>query len=103
MRPHCARSALLPEVPTFTEAGFPAYRMIHFWAIAVPAATPPGRIARLNTAVARALEKPRLKELFVSQGAIAAPSSAADLSRRINDDIKTWSDLIVKNGIKVEQ
>jgi hypothetical protein len=30
------------------------------------------------------------------------PSPAAELSRRINDDIKTWSDLIVKNGIKVE-
>ena len=69
---------------------------------AVPTATPPRLVTRLNTEVARALEKPRLKELFVSQGAIAVPSSAAELSRRINDDIKTWSDLIVKNGIKVE-
>lgn len=96
------RSALLPEVPTFTEAGFPGYRMIHFWAMAVPAATPQNRVSRLNSEVARALEKPWLKELFVSQGAVAVPSSAAALSRRINDDIKTWSDLIVKNGIKVE-
>ncbi len=96
------RSAVLPEVPTFTEAGFAAYRMVHFWAIAVPASTPPRLVSRLNVEVARVLEKPRLKELFVSQGAVAVPSSAADLSRRINDDIKTWSDLIVKNGIKVE-
>ncbi len=96
------RSAVLPEVPTFTEAGFPGYRMIHFWAVAVPAATPPRLVSRLNTEVARTLVKPRLKELFVSQGAVAVASPAADLSRRINDDIKTWGDLIVKNGIKVE-
>ncbi len=96
------RSAVLPEVPTFTEAGFPGYRMIHFWALALPAGTPPRAVSRLNIEVARALEKPRLKELFVSQGAVAMPSSAADLSRRIHDDIKFWSDLIVKNGIKTE-
>ena len=96
------RSAVLPEVPTFTEAGFPGYRMMHFWAIAVPAATPPRLVSRLNVEVARALEKSRLKELFVSQGAASVASSAADLSRRINDDIKTWSELIVKNGIKAE-
>jgi len=96
------RRSVLPDVPTFAEAGFPDYRMIHFWGLAVPAATPPRLVARLNLEVARALEKPRLKELFLSQGARAMPSSPAELSRRIGEEMKMWRDVIVRNAVKVE-
>lgn len=96
------RSALLPDVPTFAESGFGEYRMIHFWGLAVPAATPPSLITRINGEVARALEKQRLKELFVSQGALATPSTAAALARRVNEEIRMWSQVIEKNGVRVE-
>ena len=96
------RSSVLPDVPTFAEADFPDYRMIHFWGLAAPAATPPRLVSRLNLEVARALEKPRLKELFLSQGALAVASSPAELSRRIGAEMKTWNNVIVRNGVKVE-
>jgi tripartite-type tricarboxylate transporter receptor subunit TctC len=96
------RSTVLPDVPTFAEAGFPDYRMIHVWGVAVPAATPRGLVSRLNLEVARALDKPRLKELFLGQGARAMPSSPAELSRRIGEEMKMWNDVIVRNAVKVE-
>lgn len=96
------RSTLLPDVPTFIEAGFGEYRMIHLWGLAAPAATPARLVTRLNQETAGALQKPRLKELFLSQGATAAPSSAADLTRRVNGEIKLWSGVIDKNNVKIE-
>jgi len=65
-------------------------------------ATPRRLVSRLNLEMARALGKPRLKELFVSQGAVAVASSASDLSGRVDEEIKTWSNVITKNGVKVE-
>jgi hypothetical protein len=40
--------------------------------------------------------------LFLSQGALATPSTAADLSRRVDEEIKLWSGVIEKNGVKIE-
>jgi tripartite-type tricarboxylate transporter receptor subunit TctC len=96
------RSTLVPEVPTFAEAGFPDYRMIHLWGLAAPAATPARQVSRLNQETAHALHKTRLKDLFLSQGALATPSTAADLSRRMDEEIKLWSGVIEKNGVKIE-
>jgi tripartite-type tricarboxylate transporter receptor subunit TctC len=96
------RSALLPAVPTFAEAGYPAYDTSYWWAMAAPAGTPPATIAQLNREIARAAEKPRLRELFVSQGASAVTSSPADLDRRVSEEIRVWKDLIARAGIKLE-
>jgi tripartite-type tricarboxylate transporter receptor subunit TctC len=48
------RSPLLPTVPTFIEAGFPAYDMTYWWGIATPAGTPPQIVSRLNQEITRA-------------------------------------------------
>jgi tripartite-type tricarboxylate transporter receptor subunit TctC len=96
------RSPLLPAVPTFIEAGFPAYDMAYWWGIAAPAGTPPQIVSRLNQELARAAEKPRVRESFEKQGARAVTSSAAESSRRIDEEMKVWKGVIVKAGVRVE-
>lgn len=96
------RSPLLPGVPTFAEAGYPRYDMSYWWAIGAPAGTPPRVVSRLNREIARAADTPKLKELFLSQGARAVTSSPAELARRVNEETRTWKDLIVKAGVKPE-
>lgn len=59
------RSPVLPEVPTSTEAGVPAFQQDIWIVVAVPARTPPTVVASLNAAfntAARQIE-PRLTEL----------------------------------------
>ena len=62
------RSPLLPQVPTFIEAGQPRYDMSYWWGIAAPASTPrrssSGSTARSCTPAA----KPRLREAFLQAG-----------------------------------
>lgn len=96
------RNPLLPEVPTFAEAGFAGYHMSYWWGIAVPAATPPRIVARLNQEIVRAADKPKLKESFLNQGARAVTSSPAEHSRRVGGEIKVWKNVIAKAGVKVE-
>jgi tripartite-type tricarboxylate transporter receptor subunit TctC len=96
------RSPLLPAVPTFAEAGYPAYDMSYWWAVGAPAGVPPQIIARLNREIANAVGTAKLKELFQSQGARPVTSTPAELTRRVADETKTWKNLIVKAGIKPE-
>jgi tripartite-type tricarboxylate transporter receptor subunit TctC len=56
------RSSLLPDVPTFAEAGEPRFDVTYWWGLAVPAGTPSEIIARLHREVVRACAQPRLRE-----------------------------------------
>lgn len=96
------RHPILPGVPTYAEAGFPQYHMSYWWGIAAPAGTPRSVVARLNQEIARAAERPLLKDVFQKQGAVAVTSSPADHSRRVSDEIKTWKDIVARAGIKLE-
>jgi tripartite-type tricarboxylate transporter receptor subunit TctC len=66
------RSALLPDVPSMAEAGFPSVD-VHLWSgIFAPAATPPAVVAKLEKALDEAIRDPgvadKLKALAVDPG-----------------------------------
>src|SRR5262245_119811 len=56
------RSALLPSVPTFAEAGFPGYDVPLRWGLAAPAGTPRDVIAALNHALNAALATDEVRQ-----------------------------------------
>jgi tripartite-type tricarboxylate transporter receptor subunit TctC len=97
-----ARHPVLPGVPTYAEAGYPQYDMTYWWGIAAPARTPPAVVQRLNQEIARAAERPALKDVFQKQGATAVTSSPAELTRRVNQEIQTWREVIARAGVKLE-
>jgi tripartite-type tricarboxylate transporter receptor subunit TctC len=63
------RSALLPDVPSMAEAGFPAYEWSGWIGILAPAKTPRAIVDRLNAEINRPFRDPQfVKERVVSQG-----------------------------------
>jgi len=96
------RSALLPDVPTFAEAGLPAYDMTYWWGLAAPAGTPGELIARLNREVARACAAPRLRNAFAQQAAIAAPSTPEEMRELLAREIALWKGVITRAKVSVQ-
>lgn len=96
------RSPLLPNVPTFAEAGVPSYTANYWFGIAAPAGTPAPVLARLHQEVVAASEKERLRKIFANQGARAVTNSAAEMQRKVEEEIGVWKGVISKNGIKLE-
>jgi tripartite-type tricarboxylate transporter receptor subunit TctC len=96
------RIALLPEVPTFAESGYPDYDMVYRFGFLAPAGTPPEVIARLQQEIARATSKPKVLELLATQGARPITLGTADYSRMIEREIGVWRAVIEKAGVKVE-
>ena len=96
------RSPMLPDVPTFAEAGFSGYDAPIWFGVIAPARTPPAAMARLHEELTRAVAKPAFVELSQKQGARAFTIPSAEFARRLTEETRTWKDLVVRRGIKVE-
>src|SRR5213594_2139010 len=62
------RIALLPEVPTLAESGFPGFDTTAWMGVVGPARLPPDIVSRLNSEVGRAVSSRDLNEVYLSQG-----------------------------------
>src|SRR5215475_7360544 len=96
------RSALLPAVPTFAEAGFPGYDVPLRWGLAAPAGTPPAIIDKLNHALNAALATDEVRQRLALEGAEAQPTTPEDYAAIIDREVTMWSDLVKAAGIKPE-
>ena len=96
------RSTLLPQVPTFAEAGLPGYNMTYWWGLAAPAGTPGEIVARLNREVQRACTQPRLRNAFAQAAATAAPSTPEEMRALLAREITLWNGVIARAKISVQ-
>jgi tripartite-type tricarboxylate transporter receptor subunit TctC len=96
------RQALLPEVPTLTEAGMPQFDRYTWFGMFAPAGTPPEIVSRLQREVVAALQAPDLLERFANVGAEPVGSTPGEFVERIRSDAARWSEVIRKAGVKVQ-
>jgi tripartite-type tricarboxylate transporter receptor subunit TctC len=97
------RVAILPDVPTIVEAGYPSLVVEDWTGFAVKHDTPKDRIGRLNAAINKALEKPSVREALSKIGAEPAGGSPEQFGRLIGDQVAHWHKVIADAGLKVQQ
>src|SRR5467141_1695821 len=61
-----ARSPLLPEVPTVSEAGLPGFEVTSWYGVFGPAGLPADIVAKLNSEIGTAVTAPEVKERLVA-------------------------------------
>jgi tripartite-type tricarboxylate transporter receptor subunit TctC len=96
------RSTLLPDVPTFIEAGVPRYDMSYWWGIAAPANTPAPIIERLHREVVKACAQPRLQTAFQKQAAVAVTSTPQEMTRHLEREIAVWRNVIKSANVTLQ-
>ncbi len=92
----------IPEVPTFAEAGVPAFDLVVWNAIAAPRGTPPPVVERLAAAVEAALADEELRRRLSDLAAVPpAPEERGPepLRRRIASDVERWTAIVQAAGI----
>ena len=97
-----ARTSLLPDVPTVSEAGLPDFEAVLQYGLMAPAGTPADIIERLNKELRALLDLPEVRQRIVSESGEPLPSSpqaqAADMER---EEAK-WSALIKRLNLKAQ-
>jgi tripartite-type tricarboxylate transporter receptor subunit TctC len=96
------RSALLPTVPTFAEAGLAGYDVPLRWGLAAPAGTPRAVIDTLNRALNAALMTGDVRGRLAIEGAEPQPTTPEEYAVIIDRELAMWSDLVKAVGIKPE-
>ena len=99
---NAGRTPVLPDVPTFAEAGYPAFAARAWAGVVAPGGTPSALIDRLSQASARAVQRPEFREFVNKLGANAIGSSAQDYGRFLRTERAQFQALILENNIRVE-
>lgn len=94
------RSPDLPNVPTFTELGYPEFDGQTFTGLMLPARTPEAIVERLHAAAVKVLGEPAVRERLRTIGAMAAPMSRADFARYLEKEDTTWLPVIKRLEIR---
>ena len=97
-----ARSPILPDVPTASEAGVPGYEATIWLGIMAPRGTPAAIVNRLNVEISKITANPELRRQWAGQGTAAMSMNVDEFTKYLNEDIAKWSNLVKSAGIKVD-
>jgi tripartite-type tricarboxylate transporter receptor subunit TctC len=96
-----ARSAALPDVPTFREAGVGDLDLASWTMLLAPKGTPAAIVALLQQESQRALADPKLRALFAAQGVEASPTQ--DVKAFLARESANYGRAVHELGITMEQ
>jgi tripartite-type tricarboxylate transporter receptor subunit TctC len=96
------RSPLLPDVPTFGEAGLKGVEGTSWFAVYAPAKTPDATVRQLNAAINASLAVPDLRERFAKLGLEPTGGTPADLSAAMKRDTDRWAPVVKASGFKAD-
>lgn len=97
------RLPTLPEVPTFSEAGFADAQVMSWYTIAVRAGTPAPIVERLHASAMKALESPETRDRLTKAGCeVPAPRTPAEIMAMWRADDARYGKLVKEAGIKAD-
>jgi len=97
------RSAVLPNVPTISEAGVPGYEAVIWLGLMAPKGTPPQIVDRLNAEIAKIQNRPEVRQEWLSQGAVPMVMTPEEFGRYLDEDIVKWARIVKISGAKPDQ
>lgn len=95
------RHPLLPDVPTFAEAGLADYTTGSWHGLVAPRGLPAPLQARMEETLRTTLRNPEIAARLAAAGFTVQATDAATLSRTINADLARWREVVRSAGISV--
>ena len=96
------RTSAAPEVPTMAEAGLPAYDLVGWYALFMPAKTPKQIAQKLAELCNASMTTEKGRAFLKSLAMDPKPGSPENFAQFLNDDMAKWGRLIKDAGIEVQ-
>jgi tripartite-type tricarboxylate transporter receptor subunit TctC len=99
------RSPTLPDLQTASEQGLTDFDAPSWYALFLPAATPPAIVQKLNQATGAALDTPAIQERLkqIGGGAVAPDRRSPEyLAQFLAAEIKRWEGPVKASGVQLE-
>ena len=97
------RHALLPDVPTFEEAGFTGFDGVQWYGIVGPAKMPREVTQKLNAEIGRAIAAPALQQRLVAEAIEPMPMSPEQFGEFIKSELDRYVTLAKERNIRLDE
>jgi tripartite-type tricarboxylate transporter receptor subunit TctC len=93
------RQPSFPDLPAIGEI-VKGFESTAWFGVLGPAKLPAAITDKLNVAIVAALNDPRMRQQLEAEGAVPAPSSAADFAAFVRDDVQRWAPIVRQSGAR---
>jgi len=96
------RAAVVPNVPTYAEQGFPGFTAATWVGFFAPAKTDPQILATLNAAINDILKTPEVQAKLTDMGFDPMFGTQAQAETLFKDEVKKWGDMVKALGLSIK-
>jgi tripartite-type tricarboxylate transporter receptor subunit TctC len=96
------RLAVLPNVPTFKEAGLEAVNRMAYYGVLAPKGTPKDVVAKVAAAVKKTLEDPAVRKRIEDTGSIIVGNTPEQFAEQMAAEYSVYKTVVAKQGLKLE-
>jgi tripartite-type tricarboxylate transporter receptor subunit TctC len=96
-----ARNPAMPDVPAMTEA-LPGFDLVSWFALVVPAGTPPAIIARLDEVTRTVLADADFARKMTADGTVIVSMAAAQFGPYLRSEQAKWAEAVRLSGARVD-
>jgi tripartite-type tricarboxylate transporter receptor subunit TctC len=93
------RSNVLPDLPTLDEAGLKGYEVTAWFGLVAPPATPRPVVMRLNEALNKTTQDPKVRESLVASGATVIQGTPEQFRDFIKGEMVKWAPIVKRANI----
>jgi tripartite-type tricarboxylate transporter receptor subunit TctC len=97
------RTPAAPDLPTMAEAALPQFEVSGWYAVFVPARTPPAIATKIHSDIVAALADPAIKRRLEELGLFVAASTPAELGEFLKAEMEKWGPLIKDAGLSIRE
>ena len=96
------RTALMPDVPTVAESGYPGFEAVNWYAFVAPGKTPKEILDYWNRELVKVLNDPAVKADLMKHGLEPQPGTREELARYIDSETEKWAKVVREANIRPE-
>lgn len=94
------RFAMIPNVPTISESGFPDFEGDTQQFISAPAGTPKAIVNYLNQEITKIVQEPAMREKLIGLGYIVLTPTPEQTAQIIQQEVDKWAKVVKTGNIK---
>ena len=97
------RSAMLPDMPTMEESGYPGFVVSAYWGVIAPAGVPDAVANKLTELVLAATRSPEMAERLAALGGELRPRGRVAFGDFLRSDAQMWKKAVVDGKITLKE
>jgi tripartite-type tricarboxylate transporter receptor subunit TctC len=96
------RLAVLPDVPTVAESGYPGFQVDNMYGVLAPRGTPPEAVKKLHDDIVRVVREPDAKKTLEAATIDVVANTPEEFAGYIKSETTKWAQVVKASGAKVE-